>query len=283
MAERLRKLRARPFRGDEAALASLAETIEARATAHGDGMTLTFGEHARALAFNGLGRYAAALPHAQSASTREEPATSIWSLPELVEASIRCDNEEVAADALEILAERTQAVGTEWALGIEARSRALTAPDSAAEELFREAIQRLGGCRVAPDEARAHLLFGEWLRRAGRRADAREELRMAHGMLTNIGMNAFAERARRELEATGATARKRRPETRDQLTAQEVLVAQLARDGHSNLEIAGQLFLSQHTVAYHLRKIYTKLGIKSRRELETVLARSPRPAVSSAP
>jgi hypothetical protein len=161
-----------------------------------------------------LGRYAAALPHAESASAREEPAASTWSLSELVEAATRCDNDALAARALERLSERTQAAGTEWALGIEARSRALTAPDSEAEELYREAIDRLTRCRVAPEHARAHLLYGEWLRREGRRVDAREQLRAAHGMLTAIGMSAFAARAGRELEATGATVRKRGAETR---------------------------------------------------------------------
>ena len=263
------------FRGDEAALAALTEVIDPRATASGDSMTLTFGEHARALAFNGLGRYAAALPHAESASVRDEPAASVWSLPELVEAAARCDNDGLAADALERLSERTRAAGTHWALGIEARSRALTAPDAEAEAHYREAIERLRRYVVAPELARARLVYGEWLRRDGRRVEAREQLRAAHGMFTTIGMVAFAQRARRELEATGATVRRRTPETRDALTPQETQIAQLARDGHSNPEIAGRLFLSSRTVEWHLRKVFAKLGIASRRELATALGVTP--------
>jgi DNA-binding CsgD family transcriptional regulator len=263
------------FRGDEAALAALTEIIDPRATASGDSMTLTFGEHARALTFNGLGRYAAALPHAESASVRDEPAASVWSLPELVEAAARCDNDELAADALERLSERTRAAGTDWALGIEARSRALIAPDPAAEEHYREAIERLRRYVVVPELARARLVYGEWLRRDGRRVEAREQLRAAHGMFMTIGMVAFAQRARRELEATGATVRRRTPETRDALTPQETQIAQLARDGHSNPEIAGRLFLSSRTVEWHLRKVFAKLGIASRRELATALGDTP--------
>jgi DNA-binding NarL/FixJ family response regulator len=142
------------------------------------------------------------------------------------------------------------------------------------EELYNEAIDRLDRCRVAPARARAQLLYGEWLRREGRRVDAREQLRSAHDRLTAIGMSAFAERARRELQATGATVRKRTPETLDELTAQEAQIAQLAREGHSNPEIASQLFLSSRTVEWHLRKVFAKLGIRSRRELGAAL-RSP--------
>ena len=259
------------FRGDRAALSMAAETIEPLATERGDGMMLTFGEHARALAHNGAGQYEAALPDAESASAQDELAVSVWSLPELVEAAARCGKDHLAGDALERLSERTRAAGTEWALGIEARSRALIAPEPAAEDLHLEAIDRLCRGRVLPELARAHLLYGEWLRRQARRVDAREQLREAHEMLTQIGMDAFAERARRELEATGATVRNRRPETRDELTAQEAQIAQLARDGHTNPAIASQLFLSPRTVEWHLRKVFAKLGIKSRRELESAL------------
>jgi ATP/maltotriose-dependent transcriptional regulator MalT len=229
-------------------------------------MVLTFGEHARALLYNGLCRYDAALPYAESASARDELALAVWSLPELVEAAHRCGKTEQASEALERLSERTQAAGTEWASGIEARSRALTASG-------REAIDKLSQCPLAPEQARAHLLFGESLRREGRRVDAREHLHTAHDMFITIGMDAFAERVRRELIATGATVRTRTQEDRDDLTAQEAQIARLAREGYSNPQIASQLFLSSRTVEWHLHKVFAKLGIKSRRELDVALAR----------
>ena len=259
------------FRGDERALSALIETIEPRAIARGDGMVLTFGEHARALLYNGLCRYDAALPYAESASARDELALVVWSLPELVEAASRSGRDELAADALERLSERTQAAGTEWASGIEARSRALTASSRDAEELFLEAIDKLSRCPLAPEQARAHLLFGESLRREGRRVDAREHLHTAHDMFVTIGMDAFAERVRRELIATGATIRKPTEKDRDDLTAQEAQIARLAREGYSNPQIAGQLFLSSRTVEWHLHKVFAKLGISSRRELDVAL------------
>ena len=194
----------------------------------------------------------------------------MWALPELVEAAARAGDAELAREALERLARDDAARPAPiWALGIEARSRALLSDGAAAERLYREAIDRLGRTRLRPELARAHLLYGEWLRREGRRVDAREQLRTAHDMFDAIGMEAFAERARRELLATGEKVRKRSAETRDELTPQEEQIARLARDGLSNPEIGAQLFLSPRTVEWHLRKVFTKLGITSRRQLRT--------------
>ena len=199
---------------------------------------------------------------------------SVWALPELVEASARAGDAELARDALERLAATTQPCGNDFGLGIEVRCRALLSEGPAADELYREAIDRLGRTTLRPELARAHLLFGEWLRRESRRVDAREQLRTAHDMFVAIGMEAFAERARRELVATGETARKRSAETRDKLTPQEEQIARLARDGLSNPEIGAQLFLSPRTVEWHLGKVFTKLGIRSRRELARALPAS---------
>ena len=185
----------------------------------------------------------------------------------------------MADDALARLAETTQAGGTDFGLGIEARSRALVSEGQAAEGLYREAIDRLGRTQLRPELARAQLLYGEWLRRQDRRSQAREQLRTAHGMFDEIGMEAFAERARRELAATGETARKRTAraaaEASEALTAQEAQVARLARDGLSNPEIGARLFISSHTVQYHLGKVFTKLGISSRGQLHRVLPGGP--------
>jgi DNA-binding CsgD family transcriptional regulator len=200
---------------------------------------------------------------------------SVWSLPELVEAATRCGRTELANVAVEHLAASTQAAGTDLALGIEARSRALVSEGASAEELHREAVDRLGRCRFALDLARAHLLYGEWLRREQRRLDARKQLRAADEMFDSMGAEAFAERARRELLATGETVRARTPETRDELTAQEAHIAHLARDGLSNPEIGAQLFISPRTVQYHLRKVFAKLEIRSRGELSRVLPGDP--------
>jgi DNA-binding CsgD family transcriptional regulator len=264
------------LRGDEATISELVEAAEAETRIRGGGTLLTFGEHARALLYNGLGRYEAALPVAESASARNELTVSTWSLPELIEAAARSGHEDAAADGLERLTERTQAAGTELALGIEARSRALLAEGSAADELHHEAVARLSRCRFAPDQARAHLLYGEWLRREGRRTDAREQLHSAHDMLSAIGMQAFAERTRRELLATGEKARRRTDDTRGDLTPQEAQIAELARQGHSNPEIGAQLFLSARTVEWHLHKVFTKLDISSRKELDAALRKRPR-------
>jgi DNA-binding CsgD family transcriptional regulator len=264
------------FRGDEAAVSALVESVEPVATDRGEGTVLSFVEYARAIVDIGLGRYEEALPAALSVSTQDELPVSTRSLPEVVEAAARSGRPDVAGEALGRLTERTRAAATNLALGLEARSRALLSEGAVTEELYQEAIERLGGSRFAPDHARARLLYGEWLRREGRRVDAREELRSAHDMLLAIGMEAFAERARRELVATGETARKRVPETRDDLTSQEAQIAQLARQGYSNPEIGAQLFLSPRTVEWHLRKVFAKLAISSRKELEVALYSKPR-------
>jgi DNA-binding CsgD family transcriptional regulator len=199
-------------------------------------------------------------------------------LPELVEAAVRCDEPQLARDALQRLTAMTRAGGTDWALGLEARSRALLSEDEPAEPLYREAIERLGRTRLRGEHARAHLLYGEWLRREGRRKDAREHLRVAHRRFADMEMEAFAERARRELLATGATTRKRRAATRDDLTPQEEQIARLARGGLTNSEIGSQLFLSPRTVEWHLRKVFAKLEITSRMGLHDALPREATPA-----
>jgi DNA-binding CsgD family transcriptional regulator len=204
----------------------------------------------------------------------------MWVLPELVEAAARGGDVELARDALERLAKTTQPCGADFALGREARSRALLSDGAAAEELYREAIERFSRTRLRPDLARAHLLYGEWLRRENRRVDAREQVRTAHEMFVAVGMDAFAERAGKELQASGEKVRKRAVETRDDLTAQERQIARLACDGMSNPEIGSRLFLSPRTVEWHLRNVFAKLDIHSRRELPKALARlrlSPRP------
>jgi DNA-binding CsgD family transcriptional regulator len=228
---------------------------------------------AAAVLYNGLTRYEEAASAArQAAASTFDPWISMWALPELVEAAARVGDAELARDALARLAETTQPCGTDLAFGIEARCRALLSDGVAADGLYREAIDRLNRTRLRPELARAHLLYGEWLRREGRRADAREQLRTAHAMLAAIGMEAFAERARRELIATGETVRKRSVGTITTLTTQEAYIARLARDGLTNPEIGERLFLSARTVEWHLRKIFTKLGIGSRRELHAALA-----------
>jgi DNA-binding NarL/FixJ family response regulator len=205
---------------------------------------------------------------------------AIWMLTELIEAAARSAQPQLAGQALELLAGTTQASGTDWALGIEARCRALLSDGDAAEQLFQEAIHRLAGARLRVQLARAHLLYGEWLRRERRRLDAREQLRTAFEMFNAMGIEAFAARAERELQATGERVRKRIAETRDEFTAQEAQVARLACEGLSNAEIGERLFISKHTVAYHLRKVFSKLNITSRNQLGRALADGS-PAASS--
>jgi DNA-binding NarL/FixJ family response regulator len=229
----------------------------------------SIGNYVRAVLYNGLGRYDDALAAARQATEyREDLAFFNWGLVELIEAAVRSGKPELAADALGQLSPTTSASGTDWALGVEARSRALLTEGGAAETLYRQAIETLGRTRVRVELARAHLLYGEWLRRERRRLDAREQLRHAHQLFTEFGMEAFAERARVELEATGEHARKRTVETLYDLTPQEAQISRLAADGATNQQIAAQLFISPSTVDYHLRKAFRKLGVKSRHELK---------------
>jgi DNA-binding CsgD family transcriptional regulator len=258
------------YRGREAEAAPLIEATVKDAVVRGEGIGLAVIQWASALLYNGLGRYEDALAAAEQAT--EHPRDPPRTLPELVEAAVRCGRTETARAALERLSETTQASGSDWGLGMEALSRALLNENERAEQLYREAIHRLGRTSIRLALARAHLLYGEWLGCERRQADAREQLRTAHDMFTTIGAEAFAGRAGREMRATGATARERAVETSDQLTAQEGQIARLAGEGLSNPEIAARLFISPQTVEYHLDQVFGKLDIASRNELRRVLA-----------
>ncbi len=267
------------LRGHEGEATSLIASTIARATAGGRGIDVQFARWTGAILCNGLARYDDAQDAARDASGEEfDLFLSSWALPELIEASVKCRRPDHACGALARLADAALAAGTDWSLGIEARCRALLCEGESADELYREAIDRLGRTHIRTELARAHLLYGEWLRREGRRLEARRHLRSAHEMLAGMGMEAFAERARRELVATGEKVRKRLPDTRDDLTAQEEQIARLAGDGLSNPEIGAQLFLSARTVEWHLRKVFAKLGINSRRQLRAALPSGRRPA-----
>jgi DNA-binding CsgD family transcriptional regulator len=255
------------MRGREVEVRSFIDTTRAEVTQRGEGAGLSFLDWAESVLYNGLGRYAEALAAALRVVDRPELAPVNWALPELIEAAVRAGKPEVAAKTNRHLMDRTRASGTDWALGIAARSHALLADDAHADGLYVEAIERLGRTRVATDLARAHLLYGEWLRRHRRQVDARQELRIAHEMFTDFGMEAFGERARVELRATGERSRKQTVDTLGQLTPQESHVSHLAANGHTNREIAAQLFISESTVEYHLVKAFRKLGVKSRTQL----------------
>ena len=267
------------WRGEETQALELINAGVKDAIARGEGRALGLAGYATAVLYNGLGGYDAALAGARLACEHEDLGFFGWSLAELVEAGARNGATGEASAALRQLSERTRAAGSQWALGVEARSRALLSDGPAADALYREAIDRLGRSRIAVDLARAHLVYGEWLRREQRRAEAREHLRAAHDVFGRFGAAAFAERARRELKATGETVRKRTADTRDALTVQEAQVARLAAEGRTNPEIAAQLFISPRTAEYHLHKVFSKLGISSRRQLRHHL---PQPLPSTA-
>ena len=245
--------------------------INASAPPQAEGTVVAMAGYATAVLNNGLGGYEAAFDGAGHSSDEGDYGYAAASLPELVEAASRSGKPEIAGAALYRLEERTRAAGTDWALGVLARSQAQTFEGDRAEALYREAIERLARTRIRIELARARLLYGEWLRREDRRVDAREQLRAAHEVFSRAGTQAFAERARRELSATGETVSRRTAETRDALTPQEEQVARLAAEGRTNPEIGAQLFISPRTVEYHLRKVFTKLGISSRRELRGAL------------
>jgi DNA-binding CsgD family transcriptional regulator len=260
------------FRGHEDEAVRLIDACTSDSIARGEGNGLTLVQWATALFCNGLARYEQALAAAEQAA--EDPRElwfSTWAAVELIEAASRTGNAARATGSLEWLTSNARASGSDWGLGIEARSRALLSHGDAAESFYGEAIERLGRTRLRVDLARAHLLYGEWLRRERRRLDAREQLRTAFEMFIAMGIEAFAGRAERELLATGERVRKRSVETREGLTVQESQVARLARAGLSNAEIGERLFISQHTVAYHLRKVFNKLDITSRSQLERAL------------
>jgi DNA-binding CsgD family transcriptional regulator len=263
------------WRGRDTEAVALIEARQQEVLRRGEGLWVLANEWGSAQRYNGLGRYDDALAVAERAA--EDPhglGQSIWVLAELIEAAARSGQPERAMDPLAQLAELARAADTDWALGTHARTAAMLAEGAAAERLYREAIERLSRIHTRGSQtlARAHLLYGEWLRRQHRRVDAREQLRVAHAMLAEMGAEAFAERARRELQATGETVRKRTVETLDELTPQEAQVARLAADGQTNSEIGAQIFLSPRTVEWHLSKVFGKLGIGSRKELRSALS-----------
>ena len=265
--------------GREAETAALIDATVAAASGGGAWIGAMSALWSAAVLYNGLARYEEALAAAREvALTAIDPWHSMYVLPELVESAARVGEWDLAHDALARLAETSQPAGNDFGLGLEARCRALVSDGVAAEQLYRESLARLDQAGVRTELARSHLVFGEWLRREGRRVDAREQLRTAYDLFTTIGMDAFADRARGELLATGEKVRKRGPDTRNELTPQEEQIARLARDGLSNPEIGAQLFISAKTVEWHLGKVFTKLGIRSRRQLRTALPKESVPA-----
>jgi DNA-binding CsgD family transcriptional regulator len=263
-------------RGDRAAVQTLLDGSLRGAATRGEGAAIGMQWAFLALMDNGSGQYDKALAFARQGCEYDEVMAYNVSLVELVEAGVRSGQPEESAVACERLSERTRAAGTAWALGVEARSRALLHDD---EDAYQSSIAHLTQSRAAVDLARSRLVYGEWLRRESRRVDAREQLRAAHESFSRMGAEAFAERARRELVATGETARKITADNWDALTPQELQVARLARDGYTNPEIGAQLFISPRTVEYHLRKVFRKLDVNSRRGLRDALDDSSHQAV----
>jgi DNA-binding CsgD family transcriptional regulator/Tfp pilus assembly protein PilF len=260
------------MRGRESEARDVIRTAGNEAATRGEGLAMFVAEHVTAVLYNGLGRYEEAMAALRrQAVDRSYRHHSPRPMAELVEAAARSGERELAGLAFERLVETTRAAGTDWAVGIEACSRALLTEGGEAESLYREAIERLGRTSIRVQLGRAHLLYGEWLRRGRRRREARQQLRTALELFTRMGIEGFADRARRELLATGEHARKRSIETRDDLTPQETRIARLARDGLSNAEIGARLFISQSTVAYHLRNVFSKLDIASRHQLTEVV------------
>jgi DNA-binding CsgD family transcriptional regulator len=261
-------LRILALQGREAEASALIEAVVRHGTAHGQGQAVMVAHWAAAVLYNGLGRYDDAVSAARELHTKGiYPWLTMWARFELVEAAARTGDQELARDALDRLAATTQPAGSDFALGIEARSRALVADGDAAEASYREAIERFSRTPRRPELARSHLVYGEWLLSEARLGQARERLRTAEEMLADIGMEAFAERARGGLVAAGVKPRHRALEEREELTPQEQQIARLARDGLTNAEIGGQLFLSPRTVEWHLHKVFGKLGIDSRNGL----------------
>jgi len=259
------------YRGRPAEALDLIAANTSDAIARGEGLGLHHAYWAAAVLHNGLGQYTEALPAAEQAAQDQTPFVSASALEELIEAAARGGEAGRGADALRRLSVMTAVGGSDWAAGIEARLKALLSEGDEAEHYYADAVERLGRTPLRPALARAHLLYGEWLRRENRRVDARHQLRSAYDLFTAIGADAFGERARRELVATGEKVRKRDVDTVNDLTPQEDHIARLARDGRTNSEIGAQLFISARTVEWHLRKIFIKLAISSRRGLSHAL------------
>jgi DNA-binding CsgD family transcriptional regulator len=258
------------WRGIPSDAGNAIETAAADGIARGEGRLLGLTGYASAVLYNGLGRYDEALASAREACAYEDLGFYSWCLYELVEAAARSDDKETGRQALRRLEERAGASGTDWGLGVLASAQALLADDEVADSLYTEAVERLERTRVVVHHARSRLAYGEWLRRVNRRIDARRQLTKAHEIFTRMGAQAFAERTRRELVATGERVRTQPVTSGSELTAQEAQIAKLAGEGLTNQEIGAQLFISTHTVEWHLRKVFVKLGITSRRQLRTV-------------